>query len=189
MSTAARITTLALVIAASVVSDQLTKVVAREHLQGQPTTSYLGDTFRLTFIENHGAFLGMGSSLPEGVRTAIFVVLVTAFLVALLVWALRTEDISRLAVWASALVVGGGIGNLIDRIVFNGGVTDFLNMGIGPVRTGIFNVADVWIMVGVGLLLISPEMRKPKPSGDADEAGDDAAETVPSADLPDDGTT
>lgn len=147
-----------LVLFGSVGCDQATKVVARQHLEGIGTLSYLGDTFRLTYAENHGAFLGMGSNLPDGVRTLIFTVLVAIFLVGLAVWLFRGPAKSWVAIVASSLVIGGGIGNLIDRIVFDGGVTDFLNIGIGSLRTGIFNIADVWIMAGVFLLLFSPEM-------------------------------
>lgn len=162
-----KVTLILLVIFSSVGCDQITKVAARQHLDGVGTLSYLGDTLRLSYATNHGAFLGMGSSLPEGVRTLIFVGLVSVFLTVFLIWVLRTDMISRLTVVASALVIGGGIGNLIDRIAFNGGVTDFLNLGIGSVRTGIFNVADVWIMAGIFLLVISPdirqELKKPPP--------------------------
>jgi signal peptidase II len=148
-----------LVLSGSVGCDQVTKVAARQHLEGRGTLSFLGDTFRLVLAENHGAFLGMGSSLPEPVRTAIFVGLVSIFLVGFLVWILRTNDLSRMAVFSAALVIGGGIGNLIDRVLFGGGVTDFMNLGVGSLRTGIFNVADVWIVIGAGLLLLSPEAR------------------------------
>jgi len=58
------------------------------------------------------------------------------------------------------LIVGGGLGNLIDRLFFGGKVTDFVSMGIGPLRTGIFNVADVAIMfgsLGMFLLMMLPE--------------------------------
>lgn len=146
------------VLLGSVGCDQATKVVARQHLDGRGTLSYLGDTFRLTYAENHGAFLGMGASLPDWARTLIFTVMVGAVLLGLLVWVLRTSNISTRAIVAASLVIGGGIGNLIDRIAFNGGVTDFMNMGMGSLRTGIFNVADVWIMAGVFLLALAPEI-------------------------------
>ena len=53
-----------------------------------------------------------------------------------------------------ALVVGGGLGNLVDRVMREGAVVDFLNVGIGPVRTGIFNMADVFIVAGVSFLVL-----------------------------------
>jgi signal peptidase II len=56
-------------------------------------------------------------------------------------------------VLAVSLFIAGGVGNLIDRIMHNGSVVDFLNVGIGPLRTGIFNFADVFVMGGSMLLL------------------------------------
>jgi signal peptidase II len=114
------------------------------------------------------------------VRTLIFTGLVAVFLLGLLVWVLRTADISKMAVVAASLVIGGGIGNLIDRVAFNGGVTDFMNMGIGSLRTGIFNVADVWIMAGVVLLALTPDMwRAPDEPGAANDPDDAEAAADP----------
>lgn len=169
-----KLLTLIAIVTTSVGCDQATKVLARQHLADKPTASYLGDTFRLTFIENHGAFLGMGSSLPPLIRTLIFVVLVALFLAGLTYWLMRDEVRSKTAVVASSLIIGGGIGNLIDRVLFNGGVTDFLNIGIGGLRTGIFNIADVWIMAGVFLLVFSPEMREPEDDSSEEDPDDDA---------------
>ena len=67
-------------------------------------------------------------------------------------------------------MLAGGIGNLIDRIFFENGVIDFLNVGVGNWRTGIFNVADMAIMVGVfcmlffGLPEAEPEPNQPEPT-------------------------
>lgn len=57
--------------------------------------------------------------------------------------------LSSFAVASSALIIGGGLSNLIDRIINQGAVIDFMNIGVGSLRTGIFNVADVAIMVGM----------------------------------------
>lgn len=61
----------------------------------------------------------------------------------------------RLLAAALALICGGGIGNLIDRVRFDGHVTDFLNLGVGSIRTGIFNVADMALMIGVALFFLA----------------------------------
>ena len=165
------------VITLSVIIDQVTKVIARDALEGEPTRSYLGDTFRLTFIENHGAFLGLGGSLPEIWRTIIFTGFVTIMLVGFLVWVWRTPDLNKMTLVGCALVVGGGIGNLIDRVTNNGGVADFLNLGIGEVvRTGIFNIADVWIVVGAGLLFISGDLSKDDDEDDDSDKDEPADE-------------
>lgn len=156
-----------LVVLGGVGCDQATKEVARQQLQGQGRLSYLGDTFRLAYAENHGAFLGMGASLSAELRAALFIGMTTLLLVVLVVWLLRRPAISNTALLAVALFVSGGIGNLIDRVVFSGAVTDFLNLGVGSLRTGIFNVADVWIVLGVVLIAFSPEFRA-KPPEEAD---------------------
>lgn len=174
-----RLVFLSMILFGTVGCDQVTKVIAREHLPGKGTLSYLGDTFRLVYAENYGAFLGMGAEMPDGLRRLIFVGVVSVFLAAFFVWLLRTKEISQMTLWASGLVVGGGIGNLIDRIFRDGGgVTDFMNMGIGGLRTGIFNVADIWIVAGVILLFFSPEFRDGMRGDEAEagEGGDEGSE-------------
>jgi signal peptidase II len=160
----------------SVGCDQVTKYAAREMLTPRETHSYLGDIFRVTLVENHGAFLGLGSNLPESVRTIIFTVVVGIALVAALIWMIRNRALSTTAIVATSLVVGGGIGNLIDRVASQGGVTDFLNLGIGALRTGIFNVADVWIMAGAALLFLAKDFRN---SDEPEEPTAEATEKLP----------
>ena len=76
---------------------------------------------------------------------------------------LRRPQHDTLAVWAMVLIAAGGMGNLVDRVLRDGRVIDFMNLGLGPVRTGIFNVADVQIMVGLGLLLLGRRRVEPGP--------------------------
>jgi len=148
-----KLTILILVLVACIACDQSTKYTAKIYLQGQGIYSYIGDTFRLGYSENTGAFLGLGSSLPEHVRTFIFSGLVAIFLLAFLVYIIKSPNVSKSGVIASGLIIGGGLSNLIDRLVNNGAVIDFLNLGIGSLRTGIFNVADMAIMLGAFLLI------------------------------------
>ena len=144
---------LSLVLVACIILDQSTKYIAKYYLEGKGVYSYIGDVFRLVYSENTGAFLGLGSSLPERVRTFIFSGLVAVFLAAFLVYTIRSSNVTRTGFIASALIIGGGLSNLIDRLVNNGAVMDFMNVGIGSLRTGIFNVADMAIMLGAVLLL------------------------------------
>jgi signal peptidase II len=137
--------------------DQASKRVAADVLKGTETLSYLGDVFRLTYAENSGAFLGLGGGWPEPVRWAVFTGAALAVVAASAGWVvaqLRRPRHDALAVWAMVLIAAGGMGNLVDRVLREGRVIDFMNLGLGPVRTGIFNVADVQIMVGLGLLLL-----------------------------------
>lgn len=137
----------------SIAIDQWTKYLATQHLLGREQLSWWNDFFVLTYSINHGAFLGLGDSLPETVRDLIFSGLVSIFLIGFTIYALRDKTMNNLQNLACGLVLSGGLSNLYDRITNNGGVVDFMNMGIGSLRTGIFNVADMAIMAGVFLLL------------------------------------
>jgi signal peptidase II len=150
---------LGLLLFGTVGCDQVSKQAALRLLADAPPSSYLGDTFRLSLMENNGAFLGLGAHWPEPVRWFVFTLLSTLF-VAGAAWLLlsrvrRSHTLWTSAVLGLALVVAGGIGNLIDRVARNGAVVDFMNVGVGSLRTGIFNVADVYIMLGAALWLLS----------------------------------
>jgi signal peptidase II len=108
----------------------------------------------LQYAENTGAFLSLGSSLPEHWRQLIFTIFVGVFLLGLLLYVLLSRNLSGNHVTCLSLICGGGLSNLIDRIAYDGRVVDFLNVGIGPVRTGIFNVADMAITAGAIYLAI-----------------------------------
>ena len=134
--------------------DQKTKSIARESLRGAEVKSFLDDTFRLDYAENPGGFLGLGDSLPVRWRTAIFSFGCSISIAAALLYALFTAHMGRIQTLALSLICAGGVGNLIDRWTL-GYSTDFLNLGIGPIRTGIFNLADVALMAGCFLILWS----------------------------------
>jgi signal peptidase II len=149
------------ILATCVGCDQFTKQIARRRLDGTPPRSYCADTVRLVYATNAGAFLGLGGGLPASVRWVLLVgvnALVAAGLVAILVWHSTMPGIRAAA---CALLLAGAIGNLIDRLRFDGLVIDFMNVGVGPLRTGIFNVADVAITCGA-LMLILPQLARPK---------------------------
>ncbi len=132
--------------------DQQTKVLAVEHLQGEPVLYYLGDTFRLLFAENTGAFLSIGSDLPANVRLWVLNIIPLVVLIGVLCYTVFAQSLTRWHLIALSCVIGGGFSNIADRIAY-GKVVDFMNMGIGSLRTGIFNFADVSIMAGMGILL------------------------------------
>ena len=144
----------------AILIDQLSKVWAVSYLKSGPRFTYLFDTIRVLYAENHGAFLGLGTSLSPAMRFWIFTALVGIFLTALLVYVLIGKDIDRISLISLSLVLAGGFSNFIDRAMNNGGVVDFLNMGIGSLRTGIFNIADVYIMIGAGIMILGPYLFK-----------------------------
>lgn len=143
--------------------DQTTKAVAKSYLVPAHTVSLAGDTIRLHYTENRGAFLSLGAALSPPWRTLIFTVAVAAALALLLVYLMFGAAHSLIGVTALALIAGGGLSNLIDRLIYGGAVIDFLNIGLGSVRTGVFNVADIAITAGVAVLLLSGAGRRDHP--------------------------
>lgn len=152
----------ALILCTCVGCDQWTKKLAAEHLQRVTAPMhFLGDTLRIQYAENPGAFLGAGAGLPAPARFWILVVINAVFLAVIAVLTAVAASRTHLAIHqtiAAALLLAGGLGNLVDRVFHNGLVVDFLNLGIGPLRTGIFNVADMAIMAGFAILIFQ---RKP----------------------------
>ncbi|MDO6505357.1 signal peptidase II [Colwellia sp. 4_MG-2023] len=147
-----RILTILVVTLSCVGCDQGTKVLASEYLPKGQMTSYLNDILRIGYTENIGAFLGLGNTLSDSARFWIFVVLVGAFLFGLLAYLIQNSKQNLSSLIALSLIFSGGLSNFYDRVVNNGAVVDFLNIGIGSLRTGIFNVADIAIMLGVFML-------------------------------------
>ncbi len=148
------VVTLALVLA-TLGCDHATKRAAAAALKGEPARSFLGGVVRLQYAENAGAFLGLGAGLPEPVRLAVFALGNAALLLLLcgLLW--RSARLGRGELLALGLLLAGGLSNLLDRLAGGGVVVDFLNVGVGGLRTGIFNVADLAITAGALLLLLT----------------------------------
>ena len=149
---------LVVLVATTIGCDRVTKHYAASVLAGAPDRSFLGDTIRLQYTENAGAFLSLGANLPPPVRTAIFTGGNALLLIALVAAAvrLRWQGVRLLGL---VLFVAGGTSNLIDRVAY-GTVVDFLNVGVGALRTGIFNVADVAIMLGAATILLPDRRRR-----------------------------
>lgn len=140
--------------------DQLTKEAAHQLLALQSPHSWFHDTIRLQYAENTGAFLSIGGGFSERLRVLLFQVFPALCLLALMV-VLFVQPMPRATVVAWSLVLSGGLGNLVDRIRNDGRVINFMNIGIGSLRTGIFNVADVCITVGV-VVLVLQALRQPR---------------------------
>ena len=138
--------------------DQRSKYLAGEHLRGSNGISLLADTVRLDYTENQGAFLGFGAFLPAAWRAAIFTVGCSAAIAVIFSYTLLATRASYFQVLGLSLICGGGIGNVIDRWIY-GYARDFLNVGLGPIRTGIFNVADIALMTGCLLVLLAQRAR------------------------------
>ena len=150
--------------------DRLTKDLAKEHLKDKPAITYLDDTVRLQYTENTGAALSLGDELPKTVSFWLLSILPLILLLLVFIYTLKNlQQMGTMKIFSLALVFSGGIGNIIDRIFFDRHVTDFMNLGIGTLRTGIFNVADVCVTAGVIGLLLFFNDKKNKPTVNTNE--------------------
>ena len=150
-----------------VIIDQLTKALFKHLLAPGEVVSLFAGSLLVLPTYNHGAFLSLGAEMSDATRNIVFIYGVLAILAGLFGWLLRSSRLGRVEVIAIGCILGGGLSNLLDRCVYDGRVFDFLNMGIGHLRTGIFNVADVGISLGVVLLFLSGSKRRPTLAGSA----------------------
>lgn len=145
--------------------DQWVKIYAIENWQGLPPRSFFNDVFRIEYAENHGAFLSLFANFPPTARFWILTVFNGVILAGVTGYILFSKKVSWYVFLAFLLVVSGGLGNMIDRVRF-GYVVDFFNLGLGDLRTGIFNIADMAITAGFFMmfpLAIWGEEGKKKP--------------------------
>ncbi len=135
--------------------DRVSKDVVRNNLVEGVSTSYLHDTFRLVYVQNTGAALNLGDTLPPKLSLWLLSILPLIVLSIVFYYAIKNAGkMGSLKLHGICLIFAGGIGNIIDRIFFDRHVTDFMNVGIGNLRTGIFNFADMCVTTGVILFLI-----------------------------------
>ncbi len=142
--------------------DRVTKDLAKAHLMNKPSISYLHNSFQLVYVENTGAAMSMGDELPKQASFWLLSMLPLTFLLGLSVYIIsRSKEMSVHKIVFFALIIAGGLGNIIDRIVYDRHVTDFMILSILNIHTGIFNVADVCVTVGaIGLLFFYRDGKK-----------------------------
>jgi signal peptidase II len=155
MKTWGKILLFCVVCATFIGCDRVTKQLAKDHLMNNPPKSYFHDTFILEYAENTGAALSFGDNLPQATSFWLLAILPLLVMVALFIYVVKQiNNFTWLKLFGLTLILAGGLGNIIDRIIYDRHVTDFMNLGIGDLRTGIFNVADVCITTGVITLFI-----------------------------------
>jgi signal peptidase II len=143
-----------LILASNIGCDQVSKNIVRERVNLHEDISVIGERLILTRIENTGAFLSLGTNLPHLLKLILLTILPVIVLAGALTYLVMKRDLTLLFSVGLAFIVGGGIGNIYDRVLY-GSVTDFLHIDLVYFRTGIFNMADVSVMVGMSLLIMN----------------------------------
>jgi len=151
------------VLAFNIGCDQVSKSMVRNKVGPFEKIGFLYNHITLQHVENTGAFLSMGDNLSGVLRMLLLNVLPLIAVVAGLVYILIKPAIKALPLLGIIMIIGGGFGNIYDRIA-HGSVTDFFHINFGLFQTGIFNVADMSIMAGMFIILIYSWTRKqPEP--------------------------
>jgi signal peptidase II len=141
--------------------DQVSKKIVRTHVSPHSIIAVAGKHVTLTNIENPGAMLSFGASLSPFLKTLLLSVLPLLIITLVFVYTIRKKHLAAPLLWGLCFIMGGGIGNLLDRILY-GSVTDFMHIKFGIFETAVFNMADVSIMVGTLLILFYTFLRKSK---------------------------
>ena len=143
-----------ILIAISILLDQLSKILIRNNVDQYSEVKLIGEYFILTNVENSGAFLGMGSDFSPFIKTIFLLILPVIVLICIIVYVYRDKQIDKISLIGFCLIIGGGIANIYDRILY-GSVTDFLFIDLGGIfKTGIFNIADLSVTTGMILILL-----------------------------------
>lgn len=163
MSVGTRVLFVVLLVIPLVACDQAAKLIAQQTLGNREVVELLDGFVRFELTSNRGAFLSLGEDLPQVVREIVLIGAVPVALAIVLVAVGRSSQMTVPLLIGIGLVIGGGLGNWIDRTLHDGHVIDFVSLGFDWLRTGIFNVADVAIVGGVIWVGISarprPELR------------------------------
>ena len=153
--------------------DQISKSVVRQRIDYNEQISLLNNCLTLTKIENTGAFLSLGEFLPQPIKILLLTILPLVALGLAFIYLLTKKNLSNLAIVGICFIVGGGVGNIYDRLIY-GSVTDFLHIDFVIFQTGIFNMADVSIMTGTFIVLFESYFIRTRLNyGTVDKQGDE----------------
>ncbi|MFZ6014425.1 MAG: signal peptidase II [Bacteroidota bacterium] len=158
----ARTLIIILLLASNIGCDQISKQVVRQNIGYDEQFSFINDQLTLMKVENTGAFLSLGHTLPQPFKSILLNIIPVLVLGFALLYLLTKKNLNNLTLLGVCFVGGGGIGNLYDRII-HGSVTDFVHIDFGFFQTGVFNMADVSIMSGMVMILLDAWLNKTKP--------------------------
>jgi signal peptidase II len=132
--------------------DQVSKRIIRQNLRPAEAIHLFSNHITITRVENSGAFLSLGDSLPATMKTLLLSFLPIVIITLGLFYVVTKHHFQNFSLIGFCFAIGGGIGNLFDRVV-HGSVTDFLHVDFGFFQTGIFNMADLSIMMGIFIVV------------------------------------
>ena len=135
--------------------DQSSKQIAKYHLENSSAVAYAGGFIKFVYVENAGAIFGIGSELPESLRLSILLAGIATIIYLFISSVIIKKQKIRLKEISLIILLSGGIGNLADRIFNEGKVIDFIVLGTANIHTAVFNFADLFIITGALLFVLS----------------------------------
>jgi signal peptidase II len=142
-----------LLVAATLVLDRGTKVLIRRRIDLNESISVIDGLFDITYVRNTGVAFGIFSSISSPAKSVLLSVFTACAAAVVITYSVRSPAGNRLLQIALALILGGALGNLYDRLAY-GYVVDFLEFYAGSYHWPAFNIADSAISVGVALLAL-----------------------------------
>lgn len=137
----------------TIVLDQITKLLITSHLELHQAIEIVPNFFNFTYVRNTGAAFGLLSRAPESFRIPFFIIIPLVALTVIILIFKKTKETELLMITSLSLILGGAIGNFIDRVRF-GYVLDFIDLHwFNTYHWPAFNIADTAIVVGVALLI------------------------------------
>ncbi|MDP2792253.1 MAG: signal peptidase II [Rectinemataceae bacterium] len=154
-----------------IVTDQVTKAwIVGNVAENTIASRHLGDFLWIVHMRNLGIAFSIGDSFSSLLRVGLFILLPACFLVAAAVFFFTSKTLSSFQRYAISIILGGGAGNLIDRIFRPEGVVDFISFSLfgflGLERFPTFNIADMSITIGAALLILSGFLMDEKKAAD-----------------------
>ena len=160
-----RIIIIILIIFTNIGCDQFSKKIVRSRLSENDMIEVLSNHLTVMRVENSGAFLSLGDSLSKSGKNILLSVIPVIALILALLYIVRKENINAVSMIAICFIIGGGVGNIFDRIAY-GSVTDFLYLHFGALHTGVFNMADLSITTGAIIILLQSTFRRTVVNGE-----------------------
>ena len=150
-----------LVLGLNIGCDQVSKSIVRHKMGVYDRIEFLHNHVTFSWVENSGAFLSLGDGLQGPLKLILLDILPLLAIIAGFIYILIKQDINRVTLLGIIFIIGGGFGNIYDRLV-HGSVTDFMHINFVIFQTGVFNVADMSIMAGMFIILIHAWVKKEK---------------------------
>ena len=132
--------------------DQISKNIVRQKIEYNTQINVIGKYLILNKVENTGAFLGLGNSIPRPIYKLLMILLPLIVMGYALYFLMKSNNVSKLLIIGISFAIGGGLGNIYDRILY-GSVTDFLYFDFVLFHTGIVNMADISVTIGFFMIV------------------------------------